>query len=106
MYLVTDETRPSNPRNTQSSWRRHGVIGALFTFVCGGWSQSRGPAKKRMRVIETLALGTKKQLLLVCCDGERFLVGTGPDQVQTIIRLRSEPETDDVAVPAVVGECV
>jgi hypothetical protein len=40
-------------------------------------------------VLETLAVGPKKQLLLVCCDGERYLVGTGPDTVQTIIRMES-----------------
>jgi flagellar biogenesis protein FliO len=59
-----------------------------------------------MRIIETLALGTKKQLLLVSCDGERFLVGTGPDQVQAIVRLGPELETKDAAVVAVAAECV
>jgi flagellar biogenesis protein FliO len=43
-----------------------------------------------MEVVETLALGAKKQLILVSCDGERFLVGTGPESVQTIVRVRSE----------------
>ncbi len=49
---------------------------------------------KRMQVLETLALGARKQLLLVSCDGERFLVGTGADQVQSIVRLgREAPES-------------
>ena len=43
-----------------------------------------------MRVVETLALGGRKQLVLVSCAGERFLVGTGPEQVQTIVRVRPE----------------
>ena len=53
--------------------------------VAGGVSSR--PEKKRMRVLETLALGPKKQLVLVSCDGERFLVGTGPESVQTILRV-------------------
>ena len=114
MYLVTDEkTTPILPQaapNTQGSWRSQGVLGSLIGVIVkvagGAWSQSRGPAKKRMRVIETMALGAKKQLLLVSCDGERFLVGTGPDQVQTIVRLGSELETKETAAVAVAGECV
>ena len=43
-----------------------------------------------MRVVETLALGAKQKLLLVTCGGERFLVGTGPDSVSTIVRVRRE----------------
>jgi flagellar biogenesis protein FliO len=107
MYLVTEEkTAPQTAPKAQASWRQHGVVGELIRFVGGGWSQSRRPAKKRMCVIETLMLGAKKQLLLVSCDGERFLVGTGPDQVQTIVRLGSELETQEAAVPAVAGEGV
>jgi flagellar biogenesis protein FliO len=38
-------------------------------------------------VEETLVLGPKRQLLLVRCDGERFLVGLGADTIQTVLRL-------------------
>jgi len=53
-------------------------------------SGARTSTARRMQVVETLALGGRKQLLLVSCDGERFLVGTGADQVQSIVRLGRE----------------
>jgi flagellar biogenesis protein FliO len=55
-----------------------------------------------MQILETLPLGAKKQLLLVGCDGERFLVGTGAEGVQTIVRLgRIAAEETTVGM----GEC-
>ena len=42
-----------------------------------------------MRVIETLQIGGRKQLVLVSCAGERFLVGTGHESVQTIVHVRA-----------------
>jgi flagellar biogenesis protein FliO len=38
-----------------------------------------------MRLAETLSLGGKRQLMLVICDGQRFLVGTGGEGVGTIV---------------------
>lgn len=40
---------------------------------------------KHLRVVEHLALGGRRQLTLIVCDGERFLVGGGPDGVETIV---------------------
>jgi len=45
-------------------------------------------AQRQMRVVETMNLGARRQVLLIDCAGERFLVGTGPDSVQSIIRLQ------------------
>jgi flagellar biogenesis protein FliO len=53
-------------------------------------SGARPGAVRQMRLVETLSLGGKKQLLLVACGGERFLVGTGADSVQTIVRIQAE----------------
>jgi len=38
---------------------------------------------KQMQLIETLALGGKRQLMLVSCGKERFLVGGGLETVET-----------------------
>src|SRR5580658_359244 len=109
MYLVTDGQTPEKMQpgaaGTDGGMVRS-AIGALVNFAGGAWSNSRMPAKKRMRVIETLALGAKKQLVLVSCDGEHFLVGTGPDQVQTIVRLGQDAKAGEAAMPASVGERV
>ena len=45
---------------------------------------------KQMELIETLALGGKRQLMLVSCGGERFLVGGGLESVETIVRVNAE----------------
>ena len=47
--------------------------------------QQRVP--RRMELVEILALGGKRQLLLVVCDGQRYLVGAAGDGVQTIVPL-------------------
>ena len=59
-----------------------GVVGWLLGLVA-----QHGSARERrdLRVIETLALGGRKQLLLVACGTERYLVGTGADSVETIV---------------------
>jgi len=96
MDLVTDEKK--TPQDT--------LIGRVLSLAGGVWGVSRGKSQKRMQVIETLSLGAKKQLVLVSCDGDRFLVGTGPDHVQTIVRLGSKLETMDSNLVATAGECV
>jgi len=56
-----------------------------------GWvvaAMKRGPrAERTMRVLETLSLGGRKQLALVECGGQRFLVGTGPDSVDSLVMV-------------------
>ena len=45
-------------------------------------------AKRRMELVEMLQLGGKRQLMLVVCDGQRYLVGAGGDSVQSITEMR------------------
>jgi flagellar biogenesis protein FliO len=55
-------------------------------------------AERRMELLETLNLGGKRQLMLVQCDGQRYLVGLGSDSVQSIATAAPVPcsGTDDV----------
>ena len=60
-------------------------------LLCGSGGVIRGrSAAKQMKLVETLALGGRKQLLLVVCGGESFLVGTGAESVQAIVRVRRD----------------
>lgn len=52
-------------------------------------SYLREAAERQMRLEETLSLGGKRQLLLVSCAGERFLVGGSVDSVEVIVPVRS-----------------
>ncbi len=53
-----------------------------------GW-RGREMQREQLRLLETLSLGGKRQLMLVTCAGERFLVGAGPESVETIVPLKS-----------------
>jgi hypothetical protein len=63
------------------------VEGALKIMrgLCG---QNDG-LPRQMQLIETLGLGGKRQLMLVSCGGERFLVGGGLESVETIVRVKA-----------------
>lgn len=52
--------------------------------------KARHTPRQQMRLVEKLELGGRRQLLLVSCSGERFLVGAGADNVQSITRLRPD----------------
>lgn len=67
----------------------NGLAGWLLGLLRGLWSE-RQPAIKQMHLLETLALGGKRQLMLVSCAGEQFLVGGGLESVETIVRLHGE----------------
>lgn len=39
---------------------------------------------RRLQFVETLPLGGKRQVMLIVCDGQHFLIGTGSDAVTAI----------------------
>jgi flagellar biogenesis protein FliO len=49
----------------------------------------RETSEKQMQLLETLMLGGKRQLMLVRCGGERFLVGGSLESVETIVPVAS-----------------
>ena len=57
--------------------------------------QDRKAQTPELELIETLTLAPKKQLMLVRCGGLRFLVGTGADSVQTIVRVSVPGEGEE-----------
>lgn len=69
-----------------------GLAGWLLEVGARVLGRARGGAarRKEMRVVETLTIGAKKQLVLVSVGRERFLVGTGADSVGTIVRVGAE----------------
>jgi hypothetical protein len=51
-----------------------------------------------MELVERLELGGKRQLMLVVCDGQRYLLGAGGDGVHSITEMRSQAERSSGAV--------
>lgn len=80
---VSETTKPQEPEGL-AGW----VVTRFRTF-CGG----RSAKHEHMRVLETLSLGGKRQLMLVECGDERYLVGGGPESVQTIVRTTGQTAT-------------
>jgi|ERR1700682_3140984 hypothetical protein len=74
------------------------LLGRLF-----GWQSERLAQRRQLHLIETLPLGGKRQLMLVACGGEHFLVGGGLESVETIVRVRADeggvaPDRDEICL--------
>ena len=54
------------------------------------WRGKHAVQERQMHLVETLGLGGKRQLMLVSCDGERFLVGGGVESIETIVRVKAD----------------
>jgi flagellar biogenesis protein FliO len=72
----------------------HGLVGWVIDLM-RTWRGQRDVQRKQMRLVETLALGGKRQLMLVTCGGESFLVGGGMESVETIVRLNTNVSGDE-----------
>jgi flagellar biogenesis protein FliO len=75
-------------------------VQGLAGWVLGllrGWRGQSDMQRKQLRLVETLPLGGKRQLMLVTCAGESFLVGGGTESVETIVQLKAKPSLDVVA---------
>ncbi len=54
--------------------------------------------RKEMHLLETLSLGGRRQLMLVECGGQRFLVGGGAESVETIVQVETRVPLSDKTV--------
>ncbi len=80
-----------------------GLAGWVLSLL-RGWRGQREMPRKQLRLVETLPLGGKRQLMLVTCAGESFLVGGGMESVETIVRLKAEV-SPDVVTKSLDGTC-
>lgn len=95
MELLQSMGRTSS---TGKAWEMQGVAGWVLACL-RGWRSERVAQRKQMQLVETMSLGGKRQLMLVTCGGEHFLVGGGPESVETIVRVRAE------VLPEVAAQC-
>ncbi len=57
----------------------------IHMYRSRSWTGTRPTAE--MKLVETLQLGAKRQLMLVVCHGQHYLVGGGPESVDSIVPL-------------------
>ena len=69
-------------------FRRHGLAGWLLR-VWRSRSAGRDGRARRMQIVETLPVGGRRQLMLVRCGEEHFLVGGGAESITAIVKVAS-----------------
>lgn len=90
-------------KGAKASRELSGLAGWVLGLLRGFRSECRSEIRQ-MRLVETLPLGGKRQLMLVSCAGEYFLVGGGPESLETIVRVHAEePQID--ALRKLNGTC-
>lgn len=66
-----------------------GLAGWLLGCLSGAGTK-RQVAAKQMHLLETLPLGGKRNLMLVSCAGQLFLVGGSAEGIESIVKVSSE----------------
>lgn len=88
--MIEDATTEAMPDRLRSLWAVIGTtLRSLLRHGLGTLRPRNSP--RRMELVETLNLGGKRQLMLVLCEGQRFLVGAGAEEVQSIINIQTGP---------------
>ena len=94
MELVQGFTRRQETEKVASTGGLAGwVVGALQGRVRIKWCSLGRSHVQQMRLLETLPLGGRRQVMLVACAGERYLVGCGADTVATIVKVSAAVES-------------
>lgn len=83
------------PKGAKTSWDISGLAGSVLGLLRGLHSECKSEIRQ-MQLVETLPLGGKRRLMLVSCAGEYFLVGGGPESLETIVRVRAEELQGDL----------
>ncbi len=65
------------------------LLGIIGLILAAGWLTRRmqrrhGVVGRRIRCVETFAVGARERLLLLDADGKRLLIGMGPAGMRTL----------------------
>ena len=82
-------------KSSKLSLSQCGLVGWMVGLMRGARNESRS-GRKQMYLRETLPLGGKRQLMLVSCGREYFLVGGGMESIETIVQVRNQSLSDPV----------
>jgi flagellar protein FliO/FliZ len=82
------------------------LVGIIVLIFAAGWLSRRlrassGAGGRRIRCVETFAVGTRDRLLLVNADGQRLLIGVGQGGMRTLhVYEGGEPAVLEARPPA------
>lgn len=82
------------------------LVGIIALIFAAGWLSRRlqgraSPGGRRIRCVETLAVGARDRVLLLEADGKRLLVGVGQGGMRTLHVYEGEIEAADAIAPPV-----
>ncbi len=65
------------------------LVGIVVLIFAAGWlsrrmQRTRGAGGRRIRCVESFAIGTRERIVLLEADGKRLLIGTGPGGMRTL----------------------
>jgi flagellar protein FliO/FliZ len=83
------------------------LVAIIAMILVAGWVTRRlqrrpGGGGRRIRCVESFAVGARERLLLLDADGKRLLIGTGPGGMRTLHVYDGEAPRD--IVPAASNE--
>lgn len=73
------------------------LLGIIGLILAAGWltrrmQGRRGTSGRRIRCVESFAVGTRDRVLLLDADGKRLLVGMGPGGMRTLHVFGDTPD--------------
>ena len=72
-----------------------GLLGSLFSWLRGG-----APARKQLRLVETVPLGEKRFVAIIHAQGRKYLVGGGTSGVALLTSLDEPAPSSGSIAPA------
>jgi Flagellar biosynthesis protein, FliO len=91
-HATTRRVLPPEPEELNAEMPPRGLLGSLFSFLRGG-----APARKQLRLVETVPLGEKRFVAIIHAQGRKYLVGGGTSGVALLTSLDEPASHSDIA---------
>jgi hypothetical protein len=85
---------PPEPEEIKPEMPRQGLLGSLFSWLRGG-----APARRQLRLVETVPLGEKRFVAIIHAQGRKYLVGGGASGVALLTSLDEPASQHDSIAP-------
>lgn len=107
----TDLAGAAGPDLVPPLWRMLGALGIVLGLLAGlAWLLRRGVLAKRsagaLAIESALALGDRRQLMVVAVEGRRLLLGVAPGQVSLVTELQTAPSFEQAVARATTAGSV
>ena len=92
-HATTRRVLPPEPDEIRQEMPQ-GLLGSLFSWLRGG-----APARKQLRLVETVPLGEKRFVAIIHAQGRKYLVGGGTSGVALLTTLDEPVSHSDSIAP-------